>query len=359
MTLQDYKRLVSYMYNYENKAKKNNVGYARVEARNGLCKITIHISESGLESRQLKAYMFYRVGTEMKCISLGYLNVKSSVAECRLQTNSEDIMESGYRLSEISGIVVSVSSDKYYGTEWDDKPIVLNSIVLSEGRPVQGQLEVPEKENLEAAEIMKRMEQNNPIQELMEQNDQTEQKEQQTEAKTIESKSLWKPPLEKEQTQTVQEEAAAGLVEESQESAEKENSDTEETIHNNACENEERKVSQADQIFLRYPRMYPFEDDEIIDCVRIEPQDIGIFPMENWVYANNSFLLHSYYSYRHLIYAKKKEGNGVQYILGVPGIYHNREQFMARMFGFYNFKPIRNREHKTGEFGYWYFTLVL
>lgn len=100
--------------------------------------------------------------------------------------------------------------------------------------------------------------------------------------------------------------------------------------------------------------MYPFEDNEVVWCVRLEPQDIGALPMENWSYGNNSFLLHGFYCYSHLIFARISDKTGTKYIIGVPGIYHNREKFMARMFGFDSFKSIKRKDLRTGEFGYWY-----
>ncbi len=105
--------------------------------------------------------------------------------------------------------------------------------------------------------------------------------------------------------------------------------------------------------------MYPFEDNEIAWCARIEPKDIGMLPMDLWGLGNNSFLLHGYYSYRHLIFARVNDKNGQNYILGVPGIYHNREKFMAKMFGFENFKCAKRKPQRTGEFGYWYIPVLL
>lgn len=110
----------------------------------------------------------------------------------------------------------------------------------------------------------------------------------------------------------------------------------------------------VEKIFTNYPRIYPFEDNEVTRCVKIEPKDIGALPSDTWVLSNNSFLLHGFYCYHHLIFAEIIDRFGCRYILGVPGIYHNRERFMARMFGFECFKSIRKRELKQGDFGYWY-----
>jgi len=115
----------------------------------------------------------------------------------------------------------------------------------------------------------------------------------------------------------------------------------------------------AKYMFNNFPRMYPFDDNEVAWCVKIEPQDIGLLPMETWVLGNNSFLLHGYYSYRHLIFARLNDDKQARYILGVPGIYHNRERFMARMFGFENYKSVKRKDRRTGEFGYWYVPILL
>lgn len=124
--------------------------------------------------------------------------------------------------------------------------------------------------------------------------------------------------------------------------------------------NEEKMDNRTiEKLFNSYPRIYPFEDNEIKRCVKIEPKDIGALPSDMWALSNNSFLLHGYYCYHHLILAEIKDRYGCRYIIGVPGIYHNRERFMARMFGFENFKSIRKRDLRQGDFGYWYLEIRL
>lgn len=105
-------------------------------------------------------------------------------------------------------------------------------------------------------------------------------------------------------------------------------------------------------------KMYPFQDGELAECVRVEPKDIGRLPMEYWNLGNNSFLLHGYCSYKYLLFAKRMNRIRCEYLLMVPGIYQQREKMMARMFGFEQFKCARRREQRQGEFGYWYMTLI-
>ena len=112
--------------------------------------------------------------------------------------------------------------------------------------------------------------------------------------------------------------------------------------------------SALEKIMDQGMRMFPFEDDEMTACVRMEPQDIGLLPMPYWRLAGNSFLLHGYYRYRHLIMARKKDGT---FVFGVPGVDDERERFMADMFGFTRFKPVRAHAAGPGQFGYWYMEL--
>jgi hypothetical protein len=111
-----------------------------------------------------------------------------------------------------------------------------------------------------------------------------------------------------------------------------------------------------EKLMQRYPRMYPFDDDSVEICVRLDLQDIGMLPMGCWMYGSNSFLLHGYYCYRHLILARmKQQADGTAfYILGVPGMMQHREHYMASMFGFHNFQSVSSTNNGNGAFGYWY-----
>ena len=77
---------------------------------------------------------------------------------------------------------------------------------------------------------------------------------------------------------------------------------------------------------------------------KIERRDIARLPRCEWRLANNSFLMHGYRNYHHLIFLEDEEGLW----LGVPGIYHEKEGKAAEAFGF----P-RYLEGEEEDFGYW------
>ena len=104
-----------------------------------------------------------------------------------------------------------------------------------------------------------------------------------------------------------------------------------------------------------YTKVLAFDYDNGCEILSIKPQDIGLLPREVWTYGNNSFLLHGYYNYRHLILAKLLEPQQPpRYLLGVPGHYFSNEKYMASMFGFPHFVLARKQPQGDGRFGYWY-----
>lgn len=92
-------------------------------------------------------------------------------------------------------------------------------------------------------------------------------------------------------------------------------------------------------------------------CRKIDRSDMAKLPRKSRYFANNSFLLHGYYNYHHLLLAEKE---GETY-LGVPGVYHRREAAAAQSFGFPEFYriPDGTLELSAQEcdsdpaFGYW------
>ena len=110
-----------------------------------------------------------------------------------------------------------------------------------------------------------------------------------------------------------------------------------------------------DRLRVTYPKVTAFECADGCEILVIKPQDIGLLPRENWVYGNNSFLLHGYYNYRYLILARLgKPGERGRYILGVPGHYGNNEKYRAAMVGFDRFVRSTRQPPRDSRFGYWY-----
>jgi len=116
------------------------------------------------------------------------------------------------------------------------------------------------------------------------------------------------------------------------------------------------------QLCSQYPVCHPFEDGE--DYITIAPKDFVILRKEYQNLVSNSFLLHSFYNYHHVILGKAGKENNDIYYIGVPGNYLDREKRVAVMFGFEGFAISsrgnrgRNPQQRrmpveTGAFGYY------
>ena len=104
------------------------------------------------------------------------------------------------------------------------------------------------------------------------------------------------------------------------------------------------------QLSAIYPHIQPFKDER--DYLSISPSDFVLFPSKCYKAVNNSFLLHGYYNYNHLILARIEHRGEIVYYIGVPGNYFDREKQVAIMFGFESFECAAEPA-RTGDFGYY------
>ncbi len=99
------------------------------------------------------------------------------------------------------------------------------------------------------------------------------------------------------------------------------------------------------------------QDSHQQNIKKIQRSEMSALPRRYWHLANNSFLLHGYHNYNHLLLIEK-DGH---YWLGVPGIYDPHEARAARLFGFPQFTDSYNHVLMLSDdecapnekFGYW------
>lgn len=105
-----------------------------------------------------------------------------------------------------------------------------------------------------------------------------------------------------------------------------------------------------EQLSKQYPHIHPFGDAR--EYLSITPRDFIILSRKYQNLVQNSFLLHGYYNYGHVILTKIKERDGESFYLGVPGVYFTREKQAALMFGFEGFEA-GTEQAVDGGFGYY------
>ena len=108
----------------------------------------------------------------------------------------------------------------------------------------------------------------------------------------------------------------------------------------------EKKWRQLSEI---YPHIAPFRDER--DYLSIGPSDFVILPEKYYRLINNSFLIHGFYNYGHMVLARTMKRGEEKYYIGVPGNFYEKERQVAIMFGFESFE-CRREPAQEGDFGY-------
>ena len=104
------------------------------------------------------------------------------------------------------------------------------------------------------------------------------------------------------------------------------------------------------QLCTVYPHVNPVGDER--EYLSVGPADFVLFSADSYRAANNSFLLHGFYNYGHLILTRVERKGEILYYLGVPGNYFEREKQVAVMFGFESFECAQEPA-QASDFGYY------
>lgn len=349
-----YQKMISYIYEYIQGDKGANIGFAKMALQNQQYKMKIHLKNMCLEGQELIVYGFVREDAGLHTIPFGTMKVMGGIGEGLFVGGTEGL-SSKYRFLDMSGLlflpVKSLEDNKrkpmrFCATQWDNIPLILDDLDILKQEP-----EMVYAAELDTEEVR------------TEEGDSGSTSQETAEGESVEVQGEY--AQEQEVTETSRDSYEEGEQQGEQEKEEKEETIWDlfenrrvemrkrfERIKGNQCDDGPKLWKEGEKILMDYTPMCPFFDQQVQASVRIEPKDIGVFPMEYWYLANNSFLLHGYYCYRHLLFMKMEGEKENIYAIGVPGNSHYRERFMANMFGFEEFKPVRKKENAG--FGYWW-----
>ena len=394
----DYRRLISYIYEYEGKDKGKNTGFVKLETRNGQCRLNVSVKKIYMGGNPIGVYLLGRGGKET---FLGNLFVRGGNGEFRASVDAENVDGAGTGLELYYGLSIHdvKNSWRSYRTIWEDVELSgaeegagqagtrMSETRMSGTKKESGEEKLLLSGTKTAAEILPGVETLEPelvianaVQEIEEEIAQEETHAGQMEefAKTEFSGEMRNPegirnPGEMkspEKTEVSGEEENPGKTEGSvgTENPGKTEDSSRETVQSPELENPEvlkylqemeAAASDPEQLWAElrksYPKIQAFDYEDGCEILTIRPQDIGRLPRESWGYGNNSFLLHGYYSFRYIILFRLGGGKGKpRYLIGVPGHYYSNEKYMASMFGFPNFVLSKKQPPNDGRFGYWY-----
>lgn len=353
------KRFIRYLYEYESGRRMRNVGFVKVDQSDDECIVHIHGKGLRLEGeKELTIYLFYE--KEKECIGLpqGTVENVNPAVNYQLRYTKEDVGEPcNYDL--IEGIIMENSSHRKYAAVWDDMPVNVNEMRLwtpadlSQGTEPEEMTEIPEEPDVPDIEN----DRSAPVQEEEElAGGMPEEAERREAAGTFPGEEAAVSEMEAAEEE---EDAEYGSIEEPEAAAESTG-----TLQMEALEETEVRETECWTSTDCSPcraaepvRPEPDCQKQSKKCTKIQRQDIVNLPRCEWRLSNNSFLLHGYYNYHHLVIIEE-DGN---IWLGVPGIYHPKEAKAAEAFGFPQFikaeklnVDLSEDERNDGEeFGYW------
>lgn len=353
-------RFITYIYRYENNAKKENAGFAKIEIRGTICRMEVHIRNINLKQLETTVYLFTRKADIMQGILVGNIAVSRGNGDIRYAFETKELLDFGITIGELEGIFIPFGEDVCLASQWKEGEIVQKRfrIMEKQKRPEtdahtvaedrtegsRGTASAGRSETTKSTVTADRAEGNHGTvtsgrsettkATVAEEGEQEDRIETTADAAAPADKKLTTAQMQKEsgkQKRTIQ---ATELP-------------VEEFFEESGWEGIFQKLR------LKLNVIFPFEGQEI-ECVRMQLNDLQELPKKYWYIGNNSFLLHGFFNYRHIIFGEMEEDGKKEYFIGVPGVFANQERIMASMFGFPEFRTAQNTEYKTGNFGYWY-----
>ena len=410
----DYQRFVSYIYSYPGGVKDKNVGFAKVEVRSGEMRLNINLRGVYTDTPQMfGVHMLIdrddAIPGRYRLMKVGDCLVNNGMASYAGIFNAGNIENSGYTSSDICGIAVANKGDRYYMmfSMWEDYDInpdvteFAGSGVRKYGENVgiggeseddidssgSGEIRGLGKGYTEGSEGNKEDDvgsQDNRVSDgengevryaeggegnkngnVVNYASGSQCNKGNYDKRSGEDRCVGECENDrnggtrnrgKENTPDIH---MQNRYNEELQAMESEEDDTESC----GCPNKVNEKTRQDACNERlYKKLYSkadyvdaFDDDYFYDCIEVTPQMLSRLPLKDKEIINNSFLIHGYYNFHHLLFGRVCDNeNNTNYFIGVPGMYCNRERYMASMFGFSNFKKSHRSDYNNPYFGYWY-----
>lgn len=295
-------RFITYMYAYENRTKGRNVGFVKVECRKDTCALEIHIRNLGRFSGKCRTYLL--MDENVIGVELGTMIISYGQGQAIYYFDRNDIEQSGYRLEQVKAVRVECGSQEFLASCWSEEA----------GNWIAQDISAFMKsENMQADKVADQTQNSNGHTGIV----QTEPVKPNMAQHNMPHNSVYNPARANQQESNAQ-------------------------FNPGYYNSESGNLSQLENTASQSPQPQ-------ID--RIDLADIRrLFPTKQY-YANNSFVIHGFMNYSHLIV--KTEDN--KKYLGVPGIYEKPEEMMAKLFGFTEFvdEKTHSESQSEGAFGYW------
>ena len=148
--MSDYRRFVSYLYEYRNGQKNQNCGFLKAELRNDLFRLEMQVKDSALSlGLSIKIYGFIRKENRLPGILLGNAKSGNGIVNCYLEIPRDSLHSPFTSFSALNGIIVLCSDTVCYASAWDDLPIIPTDFTVKEETPLLEEAPAPSLETEE------------------------------------------------------------------------------------------------------------------------------------------------------------------------------------------------------------------
>ena len=312
----DYHRILSYLYRYDKNDKKECRGFVKEEQKRSGLKLTIQIEDDRLmEDMNLDLCFYQKKDNSWVMWKMDQLAAGNHQEETTLFYPSERLPDD-FDIRRLYGILFLYRDSFFYGSVWigDEIPIA----ALMENHGSEPEFSDNSEQGPESPE-QDLIPQENPEEQLEEKSEEEEKREAERES---EEEEKWEPERRAEEEEL--------------------STDSEDLLMKMWIDTE-KMAKPVDNIFNKAFRQ----------GYKISVEQLKKFSPEAARMAENQFLLKGYNRYQHLLAGKVMYAGRERYCIGVPGIYENRERYMAEIYQFPVFLSLTENRIKTGGFGYW------
>lgn len=371
--MSEYQRFISYMYEYRGNNRHANCGYARIDNRNQLLKLEIHMKISAQSPEEpIHIYGCFQRDGQLYGIELGQHIPALGMLNWRIQCTSQNLADSDISFSDLEGLILTGPSPLSYCSIWNDQSVrpmdmipypSLESEELSPDEPMPendtdtSQQDLPPEETATEDISPTSVSENDKEEILSEENVEASD----TDAASSDKDLSFSPSAEEKMsadepsvidTPRTQPTLVERIMAQEYTAASGDVADQDSSGPVTAS----ASAIRWNRLVHQYPLSDAFTDGELKNSVRVEPKDFPRLRREGWNIAGNRFILRCFQRNAHCLIARID--NTEQYIFAVPGIYDDQERFIANMFGFPCFKSIdQNGPLSSGQKGYWYRSL--
>ena len=122
--MSEYQRFISYMYEYRGNNRFSNCGYARIDNRNQLLKLEIHMKISSQSAEEpIHIYGCFQRDGQLYGVELGQHIPALGMVNWRIQCSALGLSGTDISFSDLEGLILTDQSPLSYCSIWNDQSI--------------------------------------------------------------------------------------------------------------------------------------------------------------------------------------------------------------------------------------------